>query len=178
MAHLLSPSSAGRAFRRSRVTRPPYIKETEMWRHGSSSRRRPLAKAASPRLATGTSLPALRPEGLPRRRRPSSRRGLGRARTSRGTARSPCMRRRHADRVASRHARGANPASASSPRCWRAQPMSKPNTTPGQERRAASGRRSTVMRSLVGVLVVFLISSSSPMAGDLENGVAAYNRLD
>ena len=56
--------------------------------------------------------------------------------------------------------------------------MSKPNTTPGQERRAASGRRSTVMRSWAGVLVVFLISSSSPMAGDLENGVAAYNRLD
>lgn len=41
-----------------------------------------------------------------------------------------------------------------------------------------SGCRSTVMRSLAGVLVVFLNSSSSTMAGDLENGVAAYNRLD
>ena len=57
-------------------------------------------------------------------------------------------------------------------------PMSKPNTTPGQERRAVSVRRSTIMRSLAGVLVVFLISLSSTMAGDLENGVAAYNRLD
>lgn len=57
--------------------------------------------------------------------------------------------------------------------------MSKPNTTPGQERRAVSvRRRSTIMRSLAGVLVVFLIFLSSTMAGDLENGVAAYNRLD
>ena len=56
--------------------------------------------------------------------------------------------------------------------------MSKPKTTPGQERRAVSGRRSVVMWSLVSVLVVFLSSSSSTMAGDLENGVAAYNRLD
>jgi TPR repeat protein len=53
--------------------------------------------------------------------------------------------------------------------------MSKPTITPG----AVSGRRSIVIWSLAaGVLAVLLISSSSSMAGDLENGVAAYNRLD
>jgi uncharacterized protein len=56
--------------------------------------------------------------------------------------------------------------------------MPKPNTISEQEPRAVSGHRSTVMRSLAGVLVVFLNSSSGTMAGDLENGVAAYNRLD
>ncbi len=56
--------------------------------------------------------------------------------------------------------------------------MPKPNTISEQEPRAVSGRRSTVMRSLAGVLVVFLISLSSTMAGDSENGVAAYNRSD
>jgi TPR repeat protein len=56
--------------------------------------------------------------------------------------------------------------------------MPKPKTTPGQERRVVSGRRSVVTRSLAGVLVVFLSSSTSSMAGDFENGVAAYNRLD
>jgi len=56
--------------------------------------------------------------------------------------------------------------------------MPKPNTISEQEPRAVSRRRSTVMRSLAGVLVVFLNSASSTMAGDLENGVTAYNRLD
>ena len=56
--------------------------------------------------------------------------------------------------------------------------MPEPNTISEQEPRAVSGRRSTVMRSLAGVLAVFLNSSSSTMAGDLEDGVAAYNRLD
>ena len=56
--------------------------------------------------------------------------------------------------------------------------MPKPKTTLGQERRAVSGRRSVVMRSLAGVLVVFLTSTGTTMAGDLERGIAAYNRLD
>jgi len=56
--------------------------------------------------------------------------------------------------------------------------MPKPKTTPGEERRVFSGRRWVVMWSLAGVFVVFLSSSSTSMAGDLENGVAAYNRLD
>jgi hypothetical protein len=56
--------------------------------------------------------------------------------------------------------------------------MPKPNTISEREPRAVSGRRSTVMRSLASVFVVFLTSSSSTMAGDLQNGVAAYNRLD
>ena len=56
--------------------------------------------------------------------------------------------------------------------------MPKPKTTPGPEGCTVSGRRSVVMRSLATALVVFLSSSSSTMAGDLENGIAAYNRLD
>ena len=56
--------------------------------------------------------------------------------------------------------------------------MPKPKTISEQEHRAVSGRRSIAMRSLAGVLVVLLNSSSSTMARDLENGVAAYNRLD
>jgi len=55
--------------------------------------------------------------------------------------------------------------------------MSKPTTTP--EQGAVSHRRSIAIWSLAAsALAVFLISSSSSMAGDLENGVAAYNRLD
>ena len=56
--------------------------------------------------------------------------------------------------------------------------MPQPKTTLGQERRAVSGRCSVVMRSLAGVLVVFLTSTGTTMAGDLESGIAAYNRLD
>jgi uncharacterized protein len=56
--------------------------------------------------------------------------------------------------------------------------MPKSNTISEQVRRTVSCGRSTVTRSLAGVLVVFLCSSSTTMAGDLENGVAAYNRLD
>ena len=55
--------------------------------------------------------------------------------------------------------------------------MSKPTTT--LEQHAVSHRRSIAVSSLAaGALAVFLIFSSSSMAGDLENGVAAYNRLD
>jgi len=55
--------------------------------------------------------------------------------------------------------------------------MCTPTRTPEQD--AVSGRRSIVIWSLAAsALAVFLISSSSSMAGDLENGVAAYNRLD
>src|SRR6516225_6555337 len=55
--------------------------------------------------------------------------------------------------------------------------MSKPTTNP--EQGAVSRRHSFVIWPLAaGALAVFLISSSSSMAGDLENGVAAYNRLD
>jgi uncharacterized protein len=56
--------------------------------------------------------------------------------------------------------------------------MPKPKRTSGQELRAVSGPRSVVMRSLAGVLVVFLSSASTAIASDLEKGVAAYNRLD
>ena len=56
--------------------------------------------------------------------------------------------------------------------------MPKPKTTPARELGPVSGRRSVVMRSLAGVLVVLLSSASTTMAGDLEKGVAAYNRWD
>jgi hypothetical protein len=55
--------------------------------------------------------------------------------------------------------------------------MSKP--TPNPEQGAVSRRRSFVIWPLAaGALAVFLISLSSSMAGEFENGVAAYNRLD
>jgi TPR repeat protein len=55
--------------------------------------------------------------------------------------------------------------------------MSKPTTI--SEQGTVGGCRSVVICSLAaGVLAGFLISSSSSMAGDLENGVAAYDRLD
>ena len=56
--------------------------------------------------------------------------------------------------------------------------MPKPNTTHLRRRRAVIGRRPANMWSLAGVLFVFLNFASSTMAGDLENGVAAYNRSD
>ena len=56
--------------------------------------------------------------------------------------------------------------------------MPRPKITPKEERRVVSGHRSVVMRSLAGALAVFLSASSSSTAGDFENGVAAYNRLD
>ena len=56
--------------------------------------------------------------------------------------------------------------------------MPKPNTTHLRRRRAVIGRRPANMWSLAGVLFVFLNFASSTMAGDLENGIAAYNRSD
>jgi hypothetical protein len=56
--------------------------------------------------------------------------------------------------------------------------MPKPSTTHGQERLATKDRRATIMWSLAGALVVFLNSSSITTAGDFQEGVAAYNRLD
>ena len=56
--------------------------------------------------------------------------------------------------------------------------MPKPNTTHLRRRRAVIGRRPANMWSLAGVLFVFLNFASRTMAGDLENGVAAYNRSE
>ena len=60
----------------------------------------------------------------------------------------------------------------------RTQPMPKPNRTHLRRGRAVIGRRPANMWSLAGVLFIFLNFASSTMAGDLENGVAAYNRSD
>ena len=57
--------------------------------------------------------------------------------------------------------------------------MSNRNTIHLRRRCAVSGRRRpTSIVSLAGVLFVFLNFTSGTMAGDLENGVAAYNRSD
>jgi hypothetical protein len=56
--------------------------------------------------------------------------------------------------------------------------MPKPNTTHGQEQLATKDRRPTITWSLAIALVVFLNSSNITTAGDFQDDVAAYNRLD
>jgi uncharacterized protein len=56
--------------------------------------------------------------------------------------------------------------------------MRKPSTTHEQEHLATKDRHAIIMWSLAGALVVLLNSSSITTAGDFQEGVAAYNRLD